>query len=420
MHIVLIGFGSRGDVQPLLALGKGLQTVGYTVSIAAGQNFQGMIEAAGIRYAPMRTDIQALMNSDVGQEWVESTNQMDEARNMRKMLEANSEDVSADLLAMAQDADVLVSGLPVFGVVQTIAQHLNKPHFTILFAPINPTRYHAATMVPMIGRDVALNRVSGYIGQYFTHWIFQTSTNAFRKSLGLPAWRFGDFTRAYNRDVPVLYGLSPHVIPQADDWPSHIVVTGYWFEDAAADWQPDPALVDFLEAGTPPIYLGFGSMTSRNPTSTVDMMLTALERTGQRGIIHRGWAGLEADTMPDYVFLVDYAPHEWLFPRMGGIIHHGGAGTTAAAFRAGVPQSVVPHMADQPYWGRRVHELGVGHAPIARKDFSLDGLVSMIEAMTQTPSMKANAAALSEKIRQEDGVTRAVEVLTQWIQEATS
>ncbi len=415
MRILLVGFGTRGDVQPLLALGKGLQEAGYTITLAAGSNFRELVENAGLDYALIRTDMQALMSSDSGKEWVEGgNNQLKQARTMRKMILEAGAEVGQDLLNAAQDADVLVSGLPSFGMLHAIAQHQNKQHITILFAPLTPTREHAATIQPMIPRtDTFLNRLSGSIGQYFTHWIMRDATNEFRASLGLPPLTFREYAAAYNQRLPVIYGLSPLVLPKAEDWGEQITVTGYWFYDAPADWQPSPALADFLRAGEAPVYIGFGSMTSSAPEKTARIMIEALQQTGKRGIIHSGWAGLNNSDLPDDMHLLDYAPHDWLFPQMAAVIHHGGAGTTAAALRAGVPSAVVPHMSDQPYWGRRVHELGVGTAPISRQNLTSDRLAHMIRALTSDASAREKAAELGRNIRAEDGVGNAVRTFQQ-------
>lgn len=413
MHILLIGFGSRGDVQPLLALGQGLQQAGYDVSIAAASNFKSLVEDAGLGYAYIGADMQTLMSSDDGKHWVENSkgNYFKQAQVMRRIINQAGEDVVNDLMTATSEADVLVSGLSSFGLIDAIATHQNKPHLTILLAPMHPTRTHAATMQPIVPRsNIFLNRLSGTIGQYFTHWIFKEATNQLRENLGQAPLKFKQFSTAYNRRVPTLYGLSPQMMPRADDWAEHIHVTGYWFHDVADDWQASQALLDFLDAGPAPVYIGFGSMSSSDPAATTRLMIDALQQTGQRGIIHSGWAELNERDLPDSVFLLDYAPHEWLFPKMAAVIHHGGAGTTAVALRAGVPNSVIAHMADQPYWGRRVHELGVGLPVIQRHQLTTDQLATLLRQLTTDPSLREKATQIGHTIQQEDGVTQAVTV----------
>jgi len=415
MRIVLLGFGSRGDVQPLLALADGLKAAGYDVAIAAGSNFKSLVQTAEHNFLPFRTNIQDLMASDIGKDWIEnsSNNSLREAKNMRQMLQMAASDVEEDMLQIADEGDVFVSGLPLFMTAQTLAEKYNKRHITLQLVPINPTRDANATIQPMLPqRSAYLNKVTGYIGQYFTHWIFKQAGNDFRQRQGLPPMRFGDYARAYNRDVPVIVALSPTVVPHPTDWCDNIAVTGFLFYDAMDDWQPSSDLTEFIANGETPVYIGFGSMSSKDPAATTQIMVDALKQAGQRGIISSGWAGLKADNLPDDIYLLDYAPHDWLFPQMAGVVHHGGAGTTAAAMRAGVPQTVVSHMADQPYWGRRVVELGVGPMLIRRHKLSVERLADAIQQMAATATMQQAAVELGQKVRAEDGVKEAVNVMT--------
>lgn len=413
MKIVLLAMGSRGDVQPLLALGKGLIKAGYDITLVAGADFRGFVEGAGVPYLALNVSMQEMMNSEAGKEWTgnSSDNPLNEARNMRRMLMSVSESMEADLLRVTADADVIVSGLPVFIFAEAIAEKYKKRHITIQFVPFNPTKEGRATMQPILPlRQTILNRLSGYIGQYFTHWIFKDAGNAFRQRLGMEPMPYREYTRAYNRDVPVIYGLSKHVITEPSDWHSNKFITGYWFYDAPSDWQASDELLAFLATGEKPVYLGFGSMSNKNPEETTQIMIDALKHSGKRGIIYSGWAGLNADNLSDDIFLLDGAPHDWLFPRMAGVVHHGGAGTTAAGLRAGVPSLVVSHMADQPYWGRRIHELGVGAMFIRRHELTTERLATAIRDMTANPQITRNAQALAHKIRQEDGVAEAIRV----------
>jgi UDP:flavonoid glycosyltransferase YjiC (YdhE family) len=167
----------------------------------------------------------------------------------------------------------------------------------------------------------------------------------------------------------------------------------------------------FLAAGAPPVYIGFGSMANRSPQKVAHLVPEALELSGQRGILAAGWGGLAQANLPDHIFALDAIPHAWLFPRVAAVVHHGGAGTTAAGFRAGVPSILVPFTGDQPFWARRVTELGVGPQPIPRRKLTAERLASAIAAATTDQNMRARAAALGERIRAEDGVARAIEMI---------
>jgi UDP:flavonoid glycosyltransferase YjiC (YdhE family) len=217
--------------------------------------------------------------------------------------------------------------------------------------------------------------------------------------------------------MPVLYAYSPTLLPPPADWPSRFHVTGAWFLDPPPGWQPPADLVSFLEGGPPPVYVGFGSMTSADPDATLALVLDALSRAAQRGVLLHGWAGLGAGReLPDTVIALDDVPHSWLFPRMAALVHHGGAGTTAAGLRAGIPSVVTPLTADQPSWGRIVHRLGAGPRPIPFRHLTATRLSRAIESAVSEPAIHERAAELGERIRAEDGVGQAVELVTESIE----
>lgn len=409
MRVALVGIGSRGDVQPLMALGQGLRAAGHEVVMIAGNNFEQDILRAGLIPSLTQIDVQALVNTEVGQDWMEksSHNLISEGLTMRRMVESIDAYASEIERTIPKDADVVISGVTSFALVDAFAQHHQMKHIIGLFAPFNPTASHAATLVPFPKIDIPTNRIAAYSALYFTYWVFQRGINEFRAFYGMPPLSFWGYLRRF-LDLPTLYAVSPQVLPRPKDWPDHVFISGYWFHHEDDTWQPPAALSAFLAQGPPPVYIGFGSMGNKNPESTAQMMVDALKQSGQRGLIHRGWAGLVAEDIPEDVFLLDYVPHHWLFPRTAGVIHHGGAGTTAAALRAGVPSAVIAHIADQPYWGRRVHDLGVGLPFVRRHKLTAGRLAQIITGLVQDEPMRQRAAALGQLIRQEDGVTKAV------------
>ena len=230
--------------------------------------------------------------------------------------------------------------------------------------------------------------------------------------LGLPPapWR-GAFERGASPREPVLYGFSPSVLPRPADWGARVHVTGYWFADEPDGWVPPQEVVRFLEEGPPPVYIGFGSMSVKEPEATMRLVLDAIAATGRRAIVHAGWAGLAATATPDDVLIVGSVPHAWLLPRVGAIVHHGGAGTTAAAIRAGVPSVVVPFHGDQPFWAGLTHTLGVGTKPIPRRRLTATRLAAAIEEAFTVDELRQRAAELGERVRREDGVGRAVALI---------
>jgi sterol 3beta-glucosyltransferase len=172
-------------------------------------------------------------------------------------------------------------------------------------------------------------------------------------------------------------------------------------------------LTNALQSGPPPVYIGFGSMLHSKPGETIDLILQALARSGQRGVISAGWGGVQKAALPESVYMTGSIPFNWLFPRMAALVHHGGAGTTSMGLWAGVPTIVTPFMGDQPFWAQRVHELGVGTRPIPRRRLTADRLAESIHQAVSDAPMREKAARLGERIRAEDGVARAVAVIEQ-------
>jgi UDP:flavonoid glycosyltransferase YjiC (YdhE family) len=244
-----------------------------------------------------------------------------------------------------------------------------------------------------------------FTGPFFNGWR--------KEKLHLPEIPIGKYPyfQMGGRPQPLFGSYSPIISPKPPDWGDNIHVNGYWFLDPAPDWQPSAQLINFLEAGAPPVYIGFGSMANRAPQKMAQLVQEALELSGQRGIFAAGWGGFDNAHLPDKIFALDSVPHAWLFPRMAAVVHHGGAGTTAAGFRAGVPSVLVPYLGDQPFWAKRVTELGVGPQPIPRRKLTAERLAAAISTATTDQNMRAHAAALGECIRAEDGVARTIEII---------
>lgn len=245
-----------------------------------------------------------------------------------------------------------------------------------------------------------LNRVSHQLAIGGAELLFGKLLREWRESaLGLPAKRRGRF-----RPAGTLYAYSPHVLPKPSDWGPDVLVSGYWFLDEPG-WHMPADLEAFLAAGSAPVYVGFGSMPGLDPAEMARIVTEALARTGKRGLLASGGGALGAANAP-HVHVIKAAPHGELFRNVAAAVHHGGAGTTGAALRAGLPSAICPFFGDQPFWGRRIAQLGVGPAPLDRKALTVESLAAALEAMDDT-GMKTRAARLGEAIRAEDGIAAA-------------
>jgi UDP:flavonoid glycosyltransferase YjiC (YdhE family) len=417
MHIAIIALGSRGDVQPYIALGVGLQKAGHVVRLVTHQDFEALVHSHGLAFWPVRGKVQDIAQSDAMRERLENGNFLAIMSQMAKEAQRGALHLAGAGLAACRGMDLVLAGLGGLFVGLALAEKLGLAYLQAYYIPFTPTRAYPSFLFPKLPSWLggSLNRLSYHLARQVMWQSFRSADRLARQTvLGLPPAPFwGPYRADRLHHLPILYGFSPSVIPKPPDWGDHIHVTGYWFLDPPADWAPPPALMAFLEAGPPPIYVGFGSMSNRKPGETADLVLQALARTQQRAIILSGWSGLRATGLPDSVFMLDSIPFSWLFPRVAAVVHHGGAGTTAAGLRAGVPAIVIPFFGDQPYWGRRVAELGVGPGPIPRRKLTVERLTQAIQRAVTDQTMRQSAADLGARIQAEDGVARAVAVVGQ-------
>jgi sterol 3beta-glucosyltransferase len=417
MKITIFAAGSRGDIQPCVALGKGLKQAGYRVRLAAPEDFSGFIRGHDVDYSPLHGDVQKIMASDTGRAFMETggANPLKSISAIRTMIGPVVMRMAEDAHAACRDADALIC-LGVFSTFgKSIAEAENIPMVNIEPTPLLPSRAFPAPSWP-IQKDLGgwHNYVSG-LAMLQVVWLwYQPFVNDFRKRLGLSTYRATTFHRIL-RETPTLGAYSPSIIPHPPDWSDRVHITGYLFLDSQPEWQPSSDLKRFLEAGDPPVYIGFGSMAGRKPEQLAELIIEAIARSGQRGLLLKGWGGLSAESVPENVFVADAVPHSWLFPRVATVVHHGGAGTTAEGLRAGVPTVIVPFIFDQPFWGVRVKALGVGPDPIPQKNLTADRLATAIKTTVSDSIMRQNAAACGEAIRAENGIKNAVMMVKRYL-----
>ena len=419
MNILIITFGSRGDVQPYVALGKGLVEAGHAVTLCTSASFEGFVTGQGLTYAHATNDLVDLMDSVEGRTAMEETTGIFGSLKMMIKLNSRGQEINRQLLkdswaaAQAADPDLIIIHPKGLGGVH-IGEKLNVPVMMAVPAPlIVPT----AEMPPLGLPDWKLggwyNKATFKLVE-LGYRSYNGAVNDFRRdSLGLDKYGGSPLalTTAGGRPLPILHCYSEQIAPRPSDWPDNAYVTGYWFLDHPQGWTPPPALEAFLAAGPPPVYVGFGSMAGRKPQEVTDIVVQAIEKAGVRAILATGWGGLEVDQLPDSIHAITAAPHDWLFPLMAAVVHHGGAGTTGAGLRAGRPTIVCPFIADQPFWGRCVFTQGVGPEPIPYKKLTSEKLAAAITTVMTDQAMRDRAATMGAAIRAEDGIANALEII---------
>lgn len=419
MKILMITIGSRGDVQPYVALGKGLQAAGHWVTMCAPSSFESFIHNEGLAYAFMSNKLLELIDTDAGKEALEDTNGViGSIKTVSKMLSQTMPMFKNMMHESWEAAQSFQPDLILYNSKALAAPHIGeKLSIPVVLAILQPLVV-PTTIFPAIGMP-AVNLGGGY--NKLTYQLIHAGYNSYSKvvnefrknELGLEKAPKGSgiLTMANGKTIPVFHAFSEHLVPRPADWPETAHINGYWYLQQENNWQPPADLLNFLAAGGAPIYIGFGSMAGRDPEKKARMVVQALQNAGLRGVIATGWGGLNAENLPEGIFKIESAPHDWLFPKMAAVVHHGGAGTTAAGLRAGKPTLICPFMGDQPYWGKLVAQRGVGVDPIPQKKMSVDKLTAAFLELKNNQEIRKNAAVLGEKLRAEDGLSETVSLI---------
>lgn len=398
MKIVILTIGSRGDVQPFIALAQGLSRAGHSVTLASHPVMKTLVESHGVPFAPIGPDID--LAKEAAAIRLRSRNAaVGLVRGMRfglDMVERSHEDI----LALCRDTElVVVSAQSSAG--RNEADLLNLPFLSVTLMPWaipwdDPQR-------PLF-KHIVYGVIDGLVSLITTQPL-----NRIRKRLGLPPVGKEGFTSTRLNLAPV----SPAVFAPIPHWDRHHKITGYWFAEEPKGWLPPADLLSFLENGEPPLLVSLGAMSlgDVDAKESVSLFVGAIQQAKLRAII-QGWdVGMKQLDLPSSIYAAGSLPHSWLLPHCAGIVHHGGFGTTSAGLRAGIPALVIPHMVDQFYWGQKVRELGAGPQPIRRTNLDVKGLVPALEELTGNDSLRAAAATLGKQIRSENGVECAVSLI---------
>lgn len=412
MNITILTFGSRGDVQPFLPLSLGLMSRGHNVILAAPTRFKSLVEEHGITFFPLAGDPEELSRrlNDAGYNFFK----------LLKELMSHAVDIGAEMMRQTDEAcrnaDLIIHTFAHAVGAHTLAREKNIPDIHIQTFPMfTPTGDYPNISLPNLGYRF-LNRLTHTVSLKITELTSSLGFEQVRRRAGLPKRKlYSPFKDSPPRlRTPILCAWSPSLIPPSNDWSPRVHVTGYYFFPYNDSYIPPNELKEFL-AGKPPICISFGSMVHKNAEKVDEIIRESLKRTGNRGIILSGWGSAHRESKNDLLYL-ESAPHDWLLPKCRMLIHHGGAGTTSAALRAGIPQVVVPFMADQPFWGSRVYAVGVAPKPIRVSQLSVEKMVSAM-AEAESKIILERAQLMGQMIRSEDGVGNAVAWIESYVRQ---
>ncbi len=422
MHVLILTLGSRGDVQPYVALGAALRERGHRVTLATGRSFEAMIEERGLAAAPLSDDIRELVETPEIRAALHSFSGKVKAwRRSKGMFRRQLDEMWAVARRLRPDAIVYHHPKGLAG--RHIAERLGIVAIpTALIPAYVPTGAFPSPGLPLPNLGSFANRLSHKAVGGLVSLLLSGKIEAWRReALDLTSKGPRDLFAGYDPAggaVTRLHAFSRHLVPPPEEWGGRELITGYWFSQPSATWEPPAALLRFLQAGPPPVYVGFGSMPAKDAGRVTRSVLEGLKIAGERGVLARGWGGLDLLDSSEGIHVLDAAPHDWLFPRCAAVVHHGGAGTTHEALRWGRPSVVCPVFGDQPFWAGRVHALGAGPAPLPQKRLTAEALAKALVAARE-PAVRSRAAEIGAAMRAEPGAAGAAEAIDRVLAERT-
>lgn len=408
-RIAILCLGSHGDVRPCVALGCGLKEQGHSVWIGTNPANEALCVENGLHYVYVPGDLTASFSSCMGQG---ASKKLELILNLAKILRNSLQDQFEILSERLRQVDMVLFHIGVFSA-DTLSEAYQIPSMRLHFYPDLPSRYYACSIFPPhVPFKRWTNLLGHYLGPQFIWFFLRSVTNRWRTRLGLK--KLGLKVPVFHPAIqatPKIVAASKHLIPNAPDWAKNVHVTGHFQLPKAHDFIPPQDLLAFLDKGPPPIYIGFGSLTFNCNRKMTEALLAALEKTQVRAILCGYFAHIQKHALPEQLFFSDSVPHDWLFPKVAAVVHHGGAGTTHAGLLAGKPTLIIPFVVDQFHWGEIVYRLGCGPKPLAAKRFSQQSFVQAIQQLLDTESFRAEAKKLSEKMEHENGIQKMLDTI---------
>jgi sterol 3beta-glucosyltransferase len=413
MKVTIFTLGSRGDVQPYVALAKGLTAKGHEAKIIADIGAESLVTAHGLAGCFLRPSLEELTDMSKFRGW--RANPYTFSKTFSALQSQLVTEATPAILEAAADSDMFLFTASNASIAFSIAEKLGIPSCEASVIPFEPSGELPSALLPW--PDLIPSGRLGRLAQAIalrTGWLgSKSAVNQVRANFGLAPWSW-PFGARSKVNGPRIYGYSPNLIPRPADWPPNIVVTGFWYHREDSEWRPPAALQAFLSKGPPPVHVGFGSMKDLEPKRLTDIVVRSLRKAGLRAIVTRGWGGLATPFDTDEIFNLQGAPYEWLFKHVGAIVHHGGSGTTGAVARSGVPSIIVPYLPDQEMWARSLRLRGAAPKAIRRASLSVETLSQALVRVMSDQQMRRKAQELGQLVRAEDGIGVAVRSIETW------
>ncbi len=409
MKIAMTTHGTRGDIQPFVSLARALMQRGHDVVLGTPVNLIAFVDRCGVRPSPLAVDSQAFMESPEGRRWLGSGNAQKFMKELGAVIHAHRDELIADTLRLSEGADVLVAGLLTEDFASTVAEARNVPLLSVHFNAMRTNSLYANALVSSRKLPPLLNRATHFLTDAAWWSGCRDDVNHFRQQMGLPRTSLSTAKRMRKLGASTIHAFSPSIAPAPPEYGNAMPVVGaIHFPDSIraglGESSPERGLVDWLAAGTPPVFFGMGSMPVEHPEVMLQQIAEVSLKLGKRALVGAGWSRLEgAKNLPASVRIVGAVDHSWLLPQCCAAIHHGGAGTVQAVLTAGLPAVIASVFADQPFWGAQCERLGVGiHLPF--KKLSTKTLEEALRKVLQ-PDVQRAAAKLGQAVRAEPDAT---------------
>jgi len=409
MKIIILTSGSRGDVQPYIALAKGIQNKGYNVKLVANSNFKDFVEDNNIKFCPVNLDIKELVESEEGIKLIESRNVVNFLLKFLDLFKKSLVQFFDEILEYCNDSDLIIHSPTAF-VASYIAVKMNIPSIGAYLQPFSKTKEFPNFAFPQnISYLPFYNELSHYLFDFLSWQMIRPSVNYItnqRLKIGKLPFFFISSKFQEKNNFPIIYGYSSHIIPKPKDWRESLNITGYWFLENN-NYIPPKELENFLNTDKKIIYIGFGSMSNRNSEEVAKIIENTINKLNIKAVVLSGWKGINK-IENENIYMTDYIDHNWLFPKISACVHHSGAGTTSACLKSATPQIPIPFFADQPFWANRVYSLGLASKPIKRKNLNEENLFFSVKSILEDKEISKRAKEISKKISQENGIENAL------------
>lgn len=428
MQVLILTLGTQGDVQPYVALAKGLKTKNHQVTLCTSSYFEPFITNNNIDYQFMNNRFIELINHPCSKTLLSGNSSIwKKLRSLFKLASLSKKIMPEMFIDTWQAAKNTTPDVIIAHPKVLFASHIcEKMAIPLIIGSPIPS-FEATQEFPLVGLP-QLSLFSPVQAQWYNkltykltqkaHHAFDKKINEFRKKhLNLAPCdpHSSPMKNHLNQAIIHMHAFSPEVVAKPHDWREQAYITGYWFLNKSEEWQAPKALNQFIAAGEPPIYIGFGSMAGNNAKQLGELITKAVQLANCRAIIATGWGGIEINNsnLSSNICVIDAAPHDWLFPQMAAVVHHGGAGSTAAALKAGKPSLICPFSMDQPFWGKRVAMIGAGLPPIPQKKLTVTNLAAALIALSSDQLIHEKAQAIGANINKENGIQQAIEIIEQ-------